>query len=278
MTNDLLVAVQEYVEENIGDFHEKRLSSAKNKRLHDVLSRKNPYLFRAKSPSVTSLISGIMDAFISSQEEGLFGNFLEGVAVFVAEQVYGGYKPSPADMAGIDLIFEKLGIIYLVDIKSGPNWGNSSQVAKMYRNFQEGIAALRLRNPEKRIIPVNGCMYGKDRKPRKEGKIKESGKVVETIEYWKLCGQDFWQFISDNPQLYVDIIEPLGYRAKERNMAFQAEYDSFLNRLLREFLNTYANDDGSIAWDRLTEFVSRRGSDQPFHKLASTQSNQRTVQ
>lgn len=276
MAKELLLAVQEYVEENIGDFHEKRLASAKSKRLSDVLSRKNPYLFKAKSPSVTSLISGIMDAFISSQEEGLFGNFLEGVAVFVAEQVYGGYKPSPADMAGIDLIFEKHGTIYLVDIKSGPNWGNSSQVAKMYRNFQEGIAILRLRHPNKRIIPVNGCMYGKDRKPRKAGKIKESGKVIDTIEYWKLCGQDFWQLISDNPQLYVDIIEPLGYRAKERNMAFQEEYDNFLNRLLIEFLNAYANTDGSIAWNRLTEFVSRRDSDQTLRELASTQSKQRT--
>ncbi|MCY4144938.1 MAG: PmeII family type II restriction endonuclease, partial [Chloroflexi bacterium] len=155
-------------------------------------------------------------------------------------------------------------------MKSGPSWGSGSEVAKMYRNVQEGIATLRLRYPDKRIVAVNGCMYGKDKKPRKAGKIKESGKVVDTIEYWKLCGQDFWEFISDNPQLYVEIIEPLGYRAKKRNMAFQAEYDSFLNRLLREFLNTYANEDGSIAWERLTEFVSRRDSDEPLRELTST--------
>ena len=92
MSDTLLQAVQDYVEANIGSFHEKRLATVKKKRLNDVLSRKNPYLFKAKSPSVTRMITGIMDAFLSSQEEGLFGNFLEGVAVFVAEQVYGGYK------------------------------------------------------------------------------------------------------------------------------------------------------------------------------------------
>ena len=257
MSDDLLLAVRDYVEANIGYFHERRLDTVRNKQLGDVLSRKNPYLFKAKSPTVTRMISGIMDAFLSSQEEGLFGNFLEGVAVFIAEQVYGGYKPSTDELTGVDLVFEKDGIVYIVDIKSGPNWGNSSQVNRMYRHFQEGISRLRPKFPEQRIVPVNGCMYGKDRKPRKVGKIREAGKVVAEIEYWKLCGQDFWHLISGNAQLYTDIIEPLGYRAKKRNMAFQDEYENFLNRLLREFLNTYANDDGKIAWDRLTEFVSK---------------------
>ncbi len=276
MTTDLLVAVQAYVEENIAAFHEKRLETVKKKNLNDVLSRKNPYLFKAKSPTVTKLIAGIMDAFLSSQEEGLFGNFLEGVAVFVAEQTFGGYKPTPAEIVGIDLVFEKQGAVYIVDIKSGPNWGNSSQVAKMYRNFREGMAMMQQRFPDKRIVPVNGCMYGKDRKPRKQGKIKEAGQIIDVVEYWKLCGQDFWHLISGNSQLYVEIIEPLGYRAKKRNMAFHAEYDSFLNRLLRDFLNSYANEDGSIAWDRLTEFVSRRESDQPIRELASALSTERT--
>ena len=256
MSDPLLLAVQEYVEDNIGSFHEKRLDTVRNKQLNDVLSRKNPYLFRAKSPSVTRLITGIMDAFLSSQEEGLFGNFLEGVAVFVAEQVFGGYKPEPSDLTGIDLVFEKQDAVYMVDIKSGPNWGNSSQVTRMRQNFRVGVGKLQSRFPGRPIIPVNGCMYGKDRKPHKTGKFRQNGNTY-SYDYWKLCGQDFWHLISDNPQMYVEIIEPLGYRASMRSMAFQAEYDNFLNRLLREFLNTYANDDGSIAWDRLTEFVSK---------------------
>ena len=270
MENELLLAVQEYVEENIGEFHKKRLASVNNKSLRDLLKRKNPYLFRVKTPSVHDLVSGIMDAFLSSQEEGLFGNFLEGVAVFVAERVYGGYKPSPTEYTGIDLIFEKLDTIFLVEIKSGPNWGNSSQVAKMYRNFQEAIVALRHRYPHKRIIPVNGCMYGKVRKTRREGKIKESGEIVAIVEYWKICGQDFWQLISDDPRLYIDIIEPLGYRAKERNEAFLVAYDNFLTRVTGEFINSYANKDGSIAWDRLAELVSRRDSDRTLRELTST--------
>ena len=31
---------------------------------------------------------------------------------------------------GIDLEFDKDGVRYIVTIKSGPNWGNSSQIGK----------------------------------------------------------------------------------------------------------------------------------------------------
>lgn len=270
MNNDLLQAVQDYVEENIGDFHQTRLDRIKKLQLGDVLRRKNPYLFRAKSQNVIPLVTGIMDAFLSSQEEGLFGNFMEGVAVFVARTVYGGHKPSLEELTGMDLVFERDGNVYVVDVKSGPNWGNASQKVAMRRNFRDAINRLESRYPDKKIIPINGCMYGKDRSPEKNESIKEEGKVVDTIKYWKLCGQDFWYLISDNPHLYTDIIEPLGHRAKQRNTAFQEEYDSFLNRLVRDFLNSYCNEDGSVAWDRLTRFVSESKSPEIVTQLSQS--------
>lgn len=257
MTTDLLLAVLHYVEENIGEFHQNRLDKIKKLQLDNVLRRKNPYLFRAKSQNVIPLVTGIMDAFLSSQEETLFGEFMEGVAVFVAERVCDGRKPSTDELTGIDLVFEKSENVYVVDIKSGPNWGNASQKAAMRRNFRDAKSRLESRYPDRCIIPINGCMYGKDSKPLKTEEIKEQGRAVDVITYWKLCGQDFWNLISDNPELYIEIVEPLGHQAKQRNIAFQEEYDSFLNRLVRDFLNKYCNDDGSVAWDRLTEFVSK---------------------
>jgi len=43
-----------------------------------------------------------------------------------------------------------------------------------------------------------------------------------------LCRQEFWEFISGNSQLYLEIVEPLGYRAKERNKEFSEEYGRIL--------------------------------------------------
>ena len=269
MSQDLLQAVQDYVEANIGYFHERRLETVRNKRLHDVLKRKNPYLFRAKSQTGLQLVQGIMDAFLSSQEEGLFGTFLEGVAVFVAGEVFNAHKPAADELRGIDLVFEKRSRLYVVEIKSGPNWGNSSQVQRMLTNFKDSIDTLQTNYPNMEITPINGCMYGKDRSPLKTGTIKRSGLPDERIRYWKLCGQDFWYFISNNKHLYTEIIEPLGYRAKERNGEFQEAYDNFVNNYTFEFLSQYRNSDGSVAWDRLTEFVSRSDADDIVQEIAS---------
>ena len=84
--------VSNYVEENIGTFHQKRIQSLDSLKLSKVLSRKNPYLFKAKYVlTADQIIRGIVDAHISSSEEGIFGDWLEGLAIFINGKVYGGY-------------------------------------------------------------------------------------------------------------------------------------------------------------------------------------------
>ncbi len=270
MSDELLQAVQEYVEANIGSFHEKRLATVKNKRLDDVLKRKNPYLFRTKNQTVIQLVYGIMDAFLSSQEETLFGDFLEGVAIFVASRAHDARKPRQGELRGIDLVMRKETKTFIVEIKSGPNWGNSSQVQRMLTHFKDAVEILRPQAPNRSVVAVNGCMYGKDRKPLKTGILKVSGQADITIPYWKLCGQDFWYFISNSKNLYTDIIKPLGYRSKQRNGAFLDAYDNFINNLVFEFLSKYRNEDGSVAWERLTRFVSQSAADDIVRDVESS--------
>ena len=116
--------VNQYVNENISDFHQRRIKSIASLNLRRLL-KKNPYLFRAKNISnAGELITGLCDAFLSSSEEKLFGDFLENLAVFIAEKTCDGHKSSAQ---GVDLEFINDGIHYVVSVKSGPNWGNSSQ-------------------------------------------------------------------------------------------------------------------------------------------------------
>ena len=62
-----LADVTNYVEENIGVFHQKRIQSLDSLKLSKVLKRKNPYLFKAKhSLTAEQIIRGIVDAHISS--------------------------------------------------------------------------------------------------------------------------------------------------------------------------------------------------------------------
>ena len=233
--------VTQFVEANIGIFHEKRIKSLDNLKLDKVLKRKNPYLFKAKD-TITSeqIIRGIVDAHISSNEETIFGDWLESLAIFINEKVYGGRK---SGITGIDLEFDKDSVRYIIAIKSGPNWGNSRQVSKMRDDFKTAQKTLRTSNSQLTITAINGCCYGKDNNPDKGN-------------YFKYCGQEFWSFISGNENLYLEIIEPLGHKARERNDDFQKSYAQMINKFTKEFSNTYCNDNGEIDWEKLVKFNS----------------------
>src|SRR5574341_449973 len=133
-----------FVEQNIGDFHQRREDSLRNLKLSKVLKRKNPYLFKAKNINdAHDLVKLLLDAHLSSQEETIFGEFLESLAIFVCGKVFNGRKSSAE---GIDLEFERDGVLYIVSVKSGPNWGNSSQIKRMADNFRKARRILRTSN------------------------------------------------------------------------------------------------------------------------------------
>ena len=235
-----LQEVYEYVEKHISIFHQRRLDYVQNKvDLLKILKQKNPYLFRAKNVlTAQDLIKGFLDAFLQSQEETLFGDFIEGLAIFVCDKVYGAKK---SELTGIDLEFEKDGVMHVVEIKAGWNWGNSSQIRQLNINF-ENAKKLVLAKTGKKVIAVNGCCFGKYNKPDKGG-------------YLKLCGQRFWELISGNEKLYIDIIEPIGYKTKEKNEEFAENYAQIINKLTLEFSQKFC-DDGKINWEKLVEYNS----------------------
>jgi hypothetical protein len=238
-----LIDVKNYVKKNIGIFHQKRIQNLDGLKLSYVLKRKNPYLFKAKYVLTTEqIIQGIVDAHISSNEETIFGDWLEGLAIFLNNKVYGGYK---SGISGIDLEFSNDGVRNIVTIKSGPNWGNSAQIAKMRTDFISARRTLRTSNSKLNVVAVNGCCYGRDNKPDKG-------------DYFKYCGQQFWEFITGDTELYTKIIEPLGHQAKKKNDEFIKAYSQMINKFTKEFSNTFCNDIGEINWEKLVRFNSAK--------------------
>lgn len=234
--------VVKYVESNIGTFHSKRLQNLENLKLTKILKRKNPYLFKAKNIlTAHDLVKTLLDAHLSSQEETIFGDFLEGLAIFINSKVFGGRKSSTE---GIDLEYDDNGIRYIISIKSGPNWGNSSQVKKLRDNFKKAKRILRTSNSKLQIITVNGCCYGIDNKPDKG-------------DYFKYCGQQFWELISGNENLYIDIIEPLGHKAKDKTEEFVKSYSQIINKFTQEFSEDFCKN-GIINWEKLVAFNSSK--------------------
>lgn len=232
-----------YVEQNITTFHQKRISSLDTLKLENVLKRKNPYLFKAKYIlTAEQLVRSLVDAHISSNEEAVFGNWLEGLAIYINEKVYDGRK---SGIPNIDLEFDNAGVRYIVSIKSGPNWGNSSQVNKLIADFRTAKKALRTSSSNLNIIAINGCCYGRDNNPDKG-------------EYFKYCGQRFWEFISGSSTLFTEIIEPLGNNAKEKNDDFLKSYSQMINKFTLQFSLNFCDKEGAIDWKKLVEFNSSK--------------------
>lgn len=232
--------VRNFIKNNIGTFHETREKGLRELKLSKILLQKNPYLFKAKNIlTAEKLVKNLVNAYISSQEETMFGSFLERLAIFVCNKVYGGKKSSAE---GIDLEFQKDELIYIVAVKSGTNWGNSAQVKKMLENFRKAKQRLRTDSPKKVIEAINGCCYGR---------------VIKTDkgEYSKIAGQRFWEFISGNADLYTDIIEPLAYKAKEHSRRYELEYSKQINIFTQQFSKEFCLD-GSINWNKIVQYNS----------------------
>jgi hypothetical protein len=225
-----------------------KLSALQLKR--DILVRKNPYLFKAKNITTSeAFVRSALDAFLSSQEETLFGNLLENLAIYICGQVFGGKKSKTKEMPSIDLEFIRDGIYYIVGIKSGIYWGNSDQINRMKNNFKVAKRKLAAKGVTLPIIAVNGCIYGKDRNPFKQDIIDPEK------SYYKYCGQSFWELISGEPELYVAIIHPLDVEAKKRGPEFKEVYDAKINEMTLEFSQEFLIS-GQIDWERLIRYVS----------------------
>jgi Type II restriction endonuclease EcoO109I len=236
--------VKNYVKNNLGEFHKKRIDSLSEIQLKKILRRKNPYLFRAKSYSKgQDIVDGILTAHLSSSEEGIFGNWLERLAIAVNGRVYGG-KKSASD--GVDLEFEREGKRYFVAIKSGPNWNNSSSLAKLTDHFNSAKKKLKTSGGSGNGEFVIGCCYGQSN-PQSE--FKAAG-------YYIIRGQRFWELISGNKDLYTDLNGYIGEFSGLYNQEFQEKYAQVVNKLTEEFLAEYSDNKGDIDWVKLVVLTS----------------------
>ena len=238
-----LEEIHEYIAQAISRIEQHQLEILQNLEFEELLDV-NPYyltFFRIREPiSAGALLQGLLQAFLSSSEEKLFGDFLEHLAVFIAGKTCGGHKSTAP---GVDLEFIHNGIHYVVSIKSGPNWGNSSQQNRLEQDLKN--AAMRVKQSKfgTNVQPVLGICYGKTKTSFLRG-------------YLKVVGQNFWYLISENKDLYTDIIEPIGYRAKEHNEKFHQERGALLNRFTKQFIERLCDDTYAIDWSKLVEFNS----------------------
>ncbi|MCY4258540.1 MAG: PmeII family type II restriction endonuclease [bacterium] len=111
----MLVDATLIVERHVSEFSERRRLKIAKLSLHELLIRKNPYMFIARQiEAPQELAEEIVGAALSSSEETMFGHTLEAIAVDVCAEAFGGIKSAAQ---GVDLEFMRDKRRYVVSIK-----------------------------------------------------------------------------------------------------------------------------------------------------------------
>lgn len=202
-----------------------------------VIAGKNPFLFRARVESDANLLATMMiDAFISSSEETMFGNVLEAIAVAVCSHAKGGRKSSAAN---IDLEYDEDGVRTIVQVKSGPNWGNSRQRSKLVDDFRSATRVLR-QGGNLQVRAVEGVCYG-------PSSTKDLGSHV------RLIGNNFWYDISGWNGTANRVLRIVGKHSGNGLLEVRGEA---CDRMVTHLKNVGAvTDAGKVRWKVLLNLV-----------------------
>ena len=73
-----------------------------------------------------------------------------------------------------------------------------------------------------------------------------------------LCGEEFWELVSGDTELYKKIILPLDKEAKKRSEYFTEVYAAKSNEMTKEFSDNFLTKKGLIDWEKIIDFVSKK--------------------
>ena len=203
-----------------------------------VISRKNPFLFRMRdAQNADELAWKLLDAFMSSSEETIFGGVLEELAIIICKHARGGQK---SGIENIDVEYtDEIGRRTLIQVKSGTNWGNSSQHKSLRDAFNKATTILRQGNRNLHVRCIEGCCYGRSG-------IKDKG------THERLAGYAFWKEISGWNGTAHEVLKLIGEYAENGLQTARAQAHGVVVNYLYE--RGIANAEG-LDWDKLLQIV-----------------------
>ncbi|ANU18970.1 hypothetical protein BBI15_01370 [Planococcus plakortidis] len=241
------------VDELLETFYRRRIEKINTLKLKQALARKNPYLYKATGyEDASSIIKEILSAYMSSSDEGIFGDAFFEV---LAERVSGG-EVSAAE--GVDVTRQVESIYEAIAVKSGTSVFNASSRKKQIENF----GSLRSRLAKRQLVfePIIGYGYGRKQSIDKNG-VRE------------LAGQVFWERMTGDPEFYIKIIHLIGDKPQKHLPVYKSAFDAAVNRFTGEFINDFCNKDGTINWEKLVAFNSGK----PCKKIVTNLSPSKTL-
>lgn len=235
------------IEQLLNTLYKKRFSKLEEVDLNRLL-KKNPFLFRSIGiDDPNELVVAMLDAFLSSSDETLFGNdFFEPLAYWTAKnaQLNGDDKREAVTVSsasGADLSIETATSYLAIAVKSGTNIFNSQSTKGQSSEFRELQA--RLRKMGKEIRPIVGYGYGRH-------------KATKASKNEKHAGQAFWHLLSGEENFYIRIFNTIGKYAIPHRQVYLQKYNKTKNRILKQLTINFVEDNGDLSWKKIIEYNS----------------------
>ncbi|MBI4313770.1 MAG: cytoplasmic protein [Candidatus Omnitrophica bacterium] len=230
--------LERLIKTSLADFYRRRIVKLQGLDLKATLRRKNPYLFRATGVQKASeIVKDLLRAYVSSSDETIFGDaFFEPIAKIVT----GG---TVSDGYGVDVLKETKDRCIAISVKSGPNWGNSSQRRRQVQDFEQ--VRQRLLKTHKAFDALLGYGYGR--------KLSDPAK---DHPYRERSGQAFWEELTGDPEFYLKLMRLMKDYPRRHRQQYKLEWSKAVNRFEREFLIAFSMPSGEIDWEKFARFNS----------------------
>jgi hypothetical protein len=161
----------------------------------------------------TNYQSEMIKSYMSSSRETRYGDWLQTVAERAAELRFGSIR----SVKPLDYAFFENTRAYILEIKSGDNWGNSSQWKQLATNFDN----IELQFKGLRTINVL-AHAGMEKAKQRRGKLADSHYLLE--------GPNFWKFQTGHTNFFSKYITPIFGHFSLDNL--RAKYQDRLSKLV----------------------------------------------
>jgi hypothetical protein len=216
------------------------LSLVKRKGINfpNLLAKCNPYALVVNCKNPQEVVDFVLQRHKQTSSETIWGYLLESIAVKVSKITLNGYK---SEKTCTDIEWGCDGKKHYRGWKSSPNWANSDQ--KKNVNNEES---------EMKILKDFGSFkvltsYG-----------KTSKRSEKNTKFIQLSGQDAWEEISNDVDLYNKVLIGIEKNSENTGQFMENLYISDKETSIQWVKNNFTNEDESINFIKVNEYVSGR--------------------
>jgi len=218
-------------------------------------------LFESYNGGVGDFVKRYVENKTERSKKTLFGQVYEKVANLVASHNFKvSLKPKnlKADMVLYDEVNHR---VYLVEIKSGPKWGNSSSGPEVIKRLTDSSDEIAVDNPgwwrgqeePEKIKIVLECNGGSSPSILNPKHVK----LVGSDKTYELQGRAAWYFLTGNPNFMFELAEFLEEERKKVEPIFNERCKEAEIRMMKEIKDkVMSTTGGDPSWVDLIKWAA----------------------